>query len=149
MEIEEIESKIYASLEAMYENDEALLVLNANERTISAKIACYMFPMFPSHNVDVEYNRHGINPKRLEYGNECKENENSLILPDIIVHERGNDSNNLLVIEIKKSVDTRPRECDFEKLTALKTDYHYKYAAFIEIPTGADFTNVLPKIEWK
>lgn len=45
--------------------------------------------------VDGEYNRHGVNPKQL--------NKKAIFL-DGVVHVRGDDSNNLCVIEFKKSL---------------------------------------------
>lgn len=61
------------------------------------------------------------------------------IFPDIIVHKRGTKEN-LLVIEVKKSTNTlrAARLYDLVKLHVLVSDpeYAYKYAYFIDIPTG-------------
>lgn len=40
--------------------DMNLLELDANERTLSAKLASYISQLFPNYDVDCEYNRHGV-----------------------------------------------------------------------------------------
>ena len=71
----------------------------------------------------------------LSNGNELRK----LIYPDIIVHKRGTQNNNI-VIEAKKSTnhDRLSRAYDLVKLVTLVSDkdYGYKKGYFIDIPTG-------------
>lgn len=83
--------------------------------------------------MDCEYNRKGIETKKLEGIEECKERRKSdIIYPDIIVHER-NTKHNLLVIELKKN---DPKfQCDIRKLelfTATKGELGYTLGLFIQ-----------------
>jgi hypothetical protein len=57
-------------------------------------------------DVDPEYNRLGLDPNAVELPNECREGDKKLILPDIVVHRRGNDNNNLRLIEVKTHLET-------------------------------------------
>ena len=61
--------------------------------------------------------------------------------PDIIVHERGTNDHNLLVIEVKKINNQVEPELDFAKLSAFTEDternsYRYRHGLFIHLTTG-------------
>jgi hypothetical protein len=72
--------------------------------------------------------------------------EAKTVFPDIVVHERGNDKNNLLVIEIKKSGNNSVRESfDKGKLKAFtKEPYSYELGLFIKF----DGPNKTPVLKW-
>jgi hypothetical protein len=56
-------------------------------------------------DVDVEYNRHFDNPKKLSLPPRDaldREVRSTTVFPDIIVHKRNTDEANLLVLELKK-----------------------------------------------
>lgn len=93
--MKELIEKLKIGIDLLIEKDSFLLTNNSNERSVSHKLAEYLQQLFPNYNVDCEYNRHFSNPKRGNIGN------NPLILPDIIIHKRGSDHDNLIVIEIK------------------------------------------------
>ena len=91
---------------------------NANERSITHKLAEHLQRQFNDLKVDCEYNRHGDDKdavKRLYCDcdprtSRCHPNMTATeclhattIYPDIVVHERGIDDSNALVIEVKKS----------------------------------------------
>ena len=61
---------------------------------------------FRGLNVDVEYNRDGATPKRLDLPEACANFRNddgeALVVPDVIVHQRGHNRQNVLVLELKK-----------------------------------------------
>lgn len=122
--------------------------LNVGERSIAAKLAAYMQPLFPTYDVDAEYNRHGIDPKRLPGGHECKEAQEPLIVPDIIVHRRGHDRANLLVAEVKKSTNLEPRSCDESKVRGIREHFAYRFGLLIEVQAGPSWNRVDPRLQW-
>jgi hypothetical protein len=121
------------------ERDSYLLEVNANERSMTHKFACYLQDEFPDFNVDCEFNRQGSLPKELyvTVASDIAENDEDAktVFPDIIVHHRGLRSN-LLVIEAKKSGHDNTR--DRQKLDAFKADedYLYTYAVLMRFVTG-------------
>jgi len=58
-------------------------------------------------------------------------------MPDIIIHRRGNDKSNLLVIEVKKKCNNGAKDFDSKKLKAFtsKLKLNYEYGAYIEFDT--------------
>ena len=101
----QVRSCLEQGIRALVLNDVYLLENDLHERTITHKLAEYLQPLFPGWNVDCEYNRDGHEPKRVrlrpipEQGGD----EGSNVFPDIIVHRRGDNDHNLLIIEAKKS----------------------------------------------
>ncbi len=137
-----IAHKIASALECLLHcPDDFLLKVNANERSITHRLAVHLGSVFQGWHVDCEYNRDGHDPenwKRLLLSPECtsraNSDEGSQVYPDIIVHRRGSQCN-LLVIEAKNSTNRTPRNCDLEKLQEYKKQLHYKYALFVEFLT--------------
>lgn len=108
--------------------ERTLLEANVNERSLTHKLAEHLQAVFPSWNVDCEYNRLGQMVKRLPRAEETTtdDTEGRSIFPDIIVHKRGANQN-LLVIEAKKT--TNQLTGDVEKLcglTAQSGSYAYE-----------------------
>lgn len=106
----------------------------------------YLQGLFPTHDVDVEYNRHETDPKRLQGLEEC-ETSDGRVFPDIVVHRRGVDDRNLLVIEVKKSTNATSRECDRAKLRGFVEDFEYAFAVLVDLPV-AERTGEAPECEW-
>ena len=104
---------------------------------------------FPEYQVDCEYNLNCdsedfrkripdfkvrldrlVGPATKEvYGEEAEELPSLVsVYPDIIIHKRGTNENNLLVIELKKSTSRVPNEPDLTKLRTYTkpdaTDFH-------------------------
>ena len=138
-----IRKSLSIALELLLKNDFFLLKEAVHERSIAHKLAEYLQIQFPKWNVDCEYNRKGIEPKRLEGIKDCEEDrKTNRIFPDIIIHKRNSDEN-LFVIEMKK--DNPDPKCDIMKLkllTNLAGDYHYSFGLFI------NFENLKPKLRW-
>jgi hypothetical protein len=90
-----------------------LLEKNLNERCIAGRLVMYLQELFPEQHVDVEYNRHGDTPKRLGLPEECanywNEDGEALVVPDVIVHRRGEAGPNILIVELKKTTNERHR----------------------------------------
>lgn len=134
----------------------------ASERAIAYRLAFYLESEMRSMDlvtdvgplvVDCEYNRHGGKLKtlgveqRLKYIVEKARNKKwdesddddfnvFSVAPDIVVHQRRTDTNNLLVVEIKKRSNPEPEDYDDLKLklfTETKHDegYGYKFGAWV------------------
>lgn len=145
-----------SALVEFYESDLCQLPNGAsgpvNERAMVFRIAHYMArsiePAFRECNlkVDSEYNRHGGNPKRRGRGNQPKK----LIIPDIVVHQRGVDQLNILVVEAKKTDDSglgnnSERNDDEKKLkccTVQNGAYCYQLGFYLELDRGEAFVAV-------
>lgn len=54
--------------------------------------------------------------------------EPQAVFPDIIVHKRGNNDDNLLIIEMKKDSSREDNKRDLEKLRAFKRELNYCFA---------------------
>ena len=136
--IKQIIKLLKQSVELLYENDNYLLEHSIHEQDLSHRIAHYFENLLNNHewyrkaslNIDVEYNKNFDDSKRV-YSNcdNCTKNEcyikvfqydignyKSTCKPDIILHERGSNNNNVLVVEIKK--DQIESNEDFAKLSA-------------------------------
>ncbi len=111
----ELHMKVETALREFFCKDIDLLCLDAHERSITHKLAEHLQRQFSNLKVDCEYNRHFDHPKQL-YCNcdpktsRCHPNTTNTaclrahtIYPDIVVHDRGVDDSNALVIEVKKS----------------------------------------------
>jgi hypothetical protein len=133
---EEVFRKVKAALTMFFQKEKALLDNNASERSISHKLAEHLQQQFPLLKVDCEYNRHGDAIKKLQYGHvesiSTDDLEAKTVFPDIVVHKRGNDESNLLVIEIKKSNSGQHHGPDQEKLKAFTgNQYRYEVGLFL------------------
>ena len=134
-----------------------------SERAISYRLAFYLeselrgLGLVGEHGplvVDCEYNRHVGAGKNLEGSEarikqivfdarrrELEANEDGFyvftVAPDIVVHQRRTDVNNLLVVEVKKRSNHEPEEYDALKLELFTTPkvgqsgYGYKLGAWI------------------
>lgn len=159
MEDLDIRYKVETALEVLLEDDEWLLVNDMSEQSISHKFAEKLQFLFREYNVDCEYNgdiespndRKHINLLKLELvaKNLLKEKEEDgqedtlsrAVFPDIIIHERGSNDENLCIIEVKKSTSTVKHDYDRLKLSAYTTSEHgnnlkYQLGIFVIVTTG-------------
>lgn len=133
--IEELQQKVKSAIKHLFDHDGDLFVLDANECSVSHKLASYLQEEFRDEwNVDCEYNRDGHKSK---YLNSLKSSGASIVYPDIIVHHR-NTKDNVLVIEIKKTDNPLGKDFDLEKLQAFKSDLDYKHTLYLQLRTGSD-----------
>jgi hypothetical protein len=146
----EIENNVIAAINILLERDSFLLQNNVNERSISHKLAEYLQTRFESWNVDCEYNRSHNVRKELHVTDEARsldDTEAKTVFPDIIIHIR-NTSNNLLVIEIKKTTSSENAAFDKRKLAAfVRHPFSYKYGLFIRFTTGQRDVSTY-ELEW-
>ena len=137
----DIRKLIERAYKMLIEKDGYLLKVDANERSITHRLAIHLESVFPGYNVDCEYNRNGIDPKILiNFKKEINSDDTSgkTVYPDIIIHHRG-EKCNFIVIEAKK-ISNRD-DSDKEKLVIYKKELSYKYAYFVRFPIGEDFKN--------
>jgi len=121
-----------------------------NERTIAHKLAEYIQRVFPNYDVDCEYNKMPVEDAReyvkktLELDPEDIESDDEkaiTVYPDIIVHKRGSNESNYLVIEVKKKEyaeikrkgkEETYKEFDIRKLKAYTKHLNYTYGIYLE-----------------
>jgi len=157
MEKSTVEKRLKTAIRLLYEKDIHLFGVDANERSITFHLGLYLQKLFPGRDVDCEYNRNGHNPKRIHL---CEANyygPGQTVYPDIIIHERGSNKKNLLVIEAAKELnsnsqhDQKKLQHDKEKLLLYRRELKYAYAVFIELPDDGPckmkwVTDTLPKM---
>ena len=139
---------VLGALTDLLKSDEYLLQVNANERAISFRLATHLRSYLPEWDIDCEYNRDGVEPKRIRHlglNPHADDDEGQTVFPDIIAHRRGT-RDNYLVIELKKSTNTVPRDVDYDKLAGYKAQLGYKFALFIELGVEETFGKI--SIEW-
>lgn len=118
-----LEKLIKKSLDDLYQNDHDLLKRKVAERDLTGLFAHYFRnnmkdTAIAEYNVDCEYNRDGYGMKKID---------GTLVYPDFILHKRGTNESNLLIIEFKTWWNSDNRE-DIEKLKAMMSDlYRYQY----------------------
>lgn len=137
----EIEKRVTVALEKLCEVDGYILREDLNECTINHRIACHLQDQFPEWHVDCEYNRDGNRVKELELPRNSvswHDTEAKSVFPDIIIHRRGPDGPNLLVIEVKKTSNRSDTGHDYNKLFQYRDVFGYKRALFLRIGTGND-----------
>ena len=143
MELKKIQEKIFEAYELLISKDNYLFEVDANERSLTHKLAEYLQAEFPNWNVDCEYNRYGIDVKRLRNFIKKVNSDDTdavSVYPDIIIHHRGT-KDNLVVIEAKKTSSTA-EDKDVEKLKAYKKDLSYKIAFKIIFPVKEAFKEI-------
>jgi hypothetical protein len=132
---EEVGERLEGALQRLLEYDSYLLEQNLNERSISHKLAVHLGDEFPEWDVDCEYNREFDRVKRVDIevpDPSADDTEAKTVYPDIIIHQR-NEEDNLLVVEVKKSNNTDSGDYDIRKLEAFQRDLNYRNAYFVMI----------------
>jgi hypothetical protein len=137
MNADEAKRRLDVALQRVNNEDQYLLENDLYECCIGGRLAMYLQAMFPQHSVDVEYSRHGILDKTLKNLENCAnkkdEEGNSVVRPDIVIHCRGNDTHNLLVLELKKRYDS---DCNRERIRAFREQFGYTFGATIICTIG-------------
>lgn len=142
-----IKQLIEKALDKLYKEDyETLICLNhkqyVGERACVFRFGIYLYQIlkrhkqFKEYNLDCEYNRSYDKPKR--------NNDGKLIIPDIIIHKRGYNDNNLVVIEFKGWWNKDGQDGDRCKLTEMinpNGEFKYRYGytiLFNKVKQGSD-----------
>jgi hypothetical protein len=132
----ETAERVIAAIDLLMSSDAYLFEVGVGERALSHRLAIYIEANFKGWHVDCEYDRDGVDPKRIPGGSGNDEDEGSRVLPDIIVHRRG-DGPNLVVFELKKSSNREPDDRDLEKLRAYTGNLGYAHGVFVRFLVGA------------
>jgi hypothetical protein len=152
MDAETVMKKLGVALQEVLKSDRHLLETDGGERSIAARLAMYLQKEFPEYKVDADYNRDGKVPKRLTLPAECKgyrnEDDQSLAVPDVIVHFRGTEGPNLLVLELKKTTNPDKGHCDRLRLQAFREQLGYQYGALIICETRKGREPAIEIAEW-
>jgi len=138
---EDIRNRIEIAYKKLIDKDSYLLKIDANERSITHRLAIYLEEVFWEYDVDCEYNRDGLDPKKLiNYKKKIYSDDTNgaTVFPDIIIHNRGKRGN-LIVIEAKKASSND--NSDKEKLAIYKKELFYKYAYFVRFPVCENYKN--------
>jgi hypothetical protein len=159
---QEVAQLVSESLDELFSKDLFLLENDVSERAITHKLAEHLQACFKHLNVDCEYNRNielgefsakrlhmVVDDRREKFGSrrivdatedDLEELKAYSTFPDIIIHRRGSNDQNLLVIEAKKGNSSVGDRIDFAKLSAFtdstgKDNYCYLYGVFIKFAT--------------
>ena len=123
------------ALDELYKNDQYLLEHKVHERSVVFRLAHYLQNLLNDHEVfndyhlDVEYNRNGYQPKRIS-------KRRNGARPDIIIHKRGSNQHNLLMIEIKPYWENNVAD-DLEKLKEFtQTQGQYRFCIGLSVILG-------------
>jgi len=149
LSINPIGEKVLQALEKFIERDVLLLEIDANERSLTHRVAIYLQELFQDMDVDCEYNRDEHDPKELFLpggDGDTYDTDAQTVYPDIIVHKR-KTNDNLLVIEFKKTSSRIDDSKDFKKLNEYVNQLNYKYALFIEFEVGR-IKQGISRVEW-
>jgi hypothetical protein len=126
------------ALRTLLERDGYLLDIDANERSITFRFAMHLQSHLPDWDVDCEFNRDGVAPKKLGHLGlypDSEDEEAKTVFPDVIAHRRGTKEN-FLVVEFKKSTSHVDHDIDRRKLLGYKRQLGYIHALFIVVGTG-------------
>lgn len=105
--------------------DFVMLAIGAHEQAICHRLAVYL-EKFADLNVDCEYNRQRLHPKRAPGLGKIK--------PDILIHKRMDRDFNLLVVEAKARAASSTRDIrKVRELTYLSGAFGYALGAYLHI----------------
>jgi hypothetical protein len=161
MKSEQIIEKIHKAYNTLLAQDIYLLQNDANERSLTHKLAGYLELEFPEWNVDCEYNKNLGDAKKVDawelkrkkllskLGGKLSTRERSAIekileggvsvYPDIIIHHRGTNEN-FIVIEAKKN-GYPGDDYDKEKLECYIAEFNYDYTFKVTFPSIQDLNS--------
>jgi hypothetical protein len=153
MNTEELLNLLIQAMNETAVADDYLFRVDASERNLAGRLGIHLQPKLPDWHVDPEYNRMaGNTPKRIYLPPECAgyRNEDDLVLvsPDLIVHRRGPEGPNLLVIELKKTTNRDKGACDRHRLLAFREQFGYLFGARLECETRPEAEPEMRLVDW-
>ena len=144
-----ISAAVEKAIDRLVADQSALLYLDVTERALSHHLAIYLEALVPdTYDVDVECNRYFGDPKRLNLPSRKaldRELRATTVFPDIVVHQRNTDKNNLLVLEMKKPGEDLAY--DNLKLQAFRKELGYIHTAHVILGQRND-GQVVRKVIW-
>ncbi|WP_332732642.1 hypothetical protein [Flavihumibacter sp.] len=151
MEINLVLQNIDTAIAELLINQNDILLRGLNELNLNGHLTRYLTPLFAEYIVDPEYNgdklkehdRKALDIARArmkEIGIKPNKINNYKLTPDIIVHIRNTNEDNLVVLEVKKDSNSKKsKEFDLLKLEHLTINYegnHYNYKLGIAVIFG-------------
>lgn len=124
------------SMDKCYKNDKTLIERNMEQASV-ARIFYYMqdflnnderFIEFKELNLDCEYNKNGFSKK-------ITERRLHGTIPDMILHKRNSNDENMLIIEFKPNSNNSFKS-DFEKLIDFTKHGEYSYYLGVFVKLG-------------
>ena len=128
-------------LDRLYEKDQYLICNrldnHGSELSITHKLGTYLESLFQEYDVDCEYNRNEENIKRRKAGRPIR--------PDIIIHKRGDNENNFIVIEVKTwwNKNTRKDKTKLYEMTDKNGVFRYQYGISLIIEKARDKVEII------
>lgn len=130
-----VQSGVHDALTELVKRDRVLLELSAHELALTHRFGVYLEAVLQPRldqrglSVDLDYDRHGWTDKQLP---ERPDREGSRrFRPDLIVHRRTDDSENVLVVEWKKQANAHILDLLRDRLMCLvlgdELFGHYQY----------------------
>lgn len=139
--LNQLKEIVSQALDELYFKDDYLIKNGSksnshlSERSIMFRLGIYIDRiMGEKFNVDTEYNRNGADLKR--YCNiDINKDKEVCCVPDIIIHKRGNNDNNILIIEIKPwwNQDNKTDIIKLKYFTDNTHQYKYKFGLSLHI----------------
>jgi hypothetical protein len=142
--LDEILRRFQSGIDQLLVRDAHLLRHDVSERSITHKLGFYLQELFPEWDVDCEYNRNGHDPKTvaLPRRDDPEVLKSTSTFPDVIVHQRGSNERNLLVVEAKKQgCALAAQEFDRLKVEAYARDLAYTAGILVTFGTGRAASN--------
>jgi len=151
MNINDLTTRLDEAICQLLEREFNILERGLNELNLNGHLTKYLTPLFEGYDVDPEYNgdiKKIHDRKELEIakgrmhgiGIDPNNDDRYTLTPDIIIHTRNMNENNLLVLEIKKDSNLiKNKEFDLLKLEHMTIDYHgnhYNYRVGAAIVFG-------------
>ena len=137
---------VMGCIQRLLEEDGELLAVGAHEQAVSGRLAGYLQQECRDLKVDTEYNRHGFRVKEASLQSGKKR-----VVPDVVIHSRGNDERNALAIELKLlgRGDEKDRLHAHEKLDALVhgDEFRYELGLYLELGT-MDQVPIVASLLW-
>lgn len=138
-QLTQLQEIVRVSLAQLYQNDAELIRRGGMEQAVSFRFGMYLvgqcqqIDWLTPMDFDMEYNKNGLYPKRIP-------RRLNGVRPDLIIHTRNSNENNILIIEIKGWWNTESRENDRIKLEDFvhqEGEYKYGCGVFLDLnPTG-------------
>ena len=149
MKRDEIPKIVEKALDRLIAEQPVLLDLGVTERALSHHLAQCISALVPAvYDVDVEYNRHFADSKRLNLPPRKaldRELRATTVFPDILVHCRNTDEKNLLVLELKKPGEDL--EYDELKLRAFRNELGYPHTAHVILGRNGN-GEIVREVKW-
>ena len=140
-QIEQLKREIIDCITRLYCNDLELITRGGMEQSAAFRFAIYLndsikrIEWLNDLQIDIEYNKNGLEPKRIP-------RRQNGVKPDLIIHSRGNNNKNVLVVEIKGWWNEESRDADKIKLEDFThQDGEYKYGLGVFLELGKDGCN--------